>query len=89
MAKIGGCLKGKKLTKPDFLGKNLILEINAQKHPKNRFLVDFAKKKRLLMCRLFEFKSCTIMNVMILLKLHIWEKSGSRAKCKNALSQLD
>ena len=45
MAKIGGCLKGKKLTKPDFLGKNLILEINAQKHPKNRFLVDFAKKK--------------------------------------------
>ena len=26
---------------------------------------------------------------MILLKPHVWEKSGSRVKCKNALGQSD
>ena len=29
------------------------------------------------------------MTFMILLKLHFWEKSGSRIKCKNALRQSD
>ena len=27
------------------------------------------------------------MTFMILLKPHVWEKSGSRVKCKNALNQ--
>ena len=35
------------------------------------------------MCRFFRFKSCTIMIFMILLKPHVWEKSGSQVKCKN------
>ena len=39
------------------------------------------------MCRFFGFKSCTIMTFMILLKPHVWEKSGSEVKCKNALGQ--
>ena len=42
-----------------------------------------------LMCGFFGFKSCTIMTFMILLKPHVWGKSGSRIKCKNAFSQLD
>ena len=29
------------------------------------------------------------MPFMILLKPHVWEKSGSRVKCKNALDQSD
>ena len=29
------------------------------------------------------------MTFMIVLKQHVWEKSGSRVKCKNALGQSD
>ena len=29
------------------------------------------------------------MNFMILIKPHVWEKSGSRVKCKNARGQSD
>ena len=41
------------------------------------------------MCRFFGFKSCSITTFMILLKLHVQRKSGSRVKCKNALGQSD
>ena len=63
-------------------------EDNALKHPKNKVL-DFAKKDGLLMCVFFEFRSCTIMTFVILLKLHVLEKSVSWVKCKNALGQSD
>ena len=39
------------------------------------------------MCRFFEFKSCTLITFMILLKPHVWEKYGPRVKCKNAFGQ--
>ena len=80
------CLKGKKLTELDFWGKSHFGD-NAQNHSKNRVL-DFQKKSP-LMCRFFWFKPCTIMTFKILLRLHVWKKSGSRAKCKNALGQSD
>ena len=41
------------------------------------------------MCRFFGFKSCTIMVFTILLKQHVWEKSGSQGECRNALGQSD
>ena len=72
-----------------FFGKKNHFGINTQKHPKDRAFLDFAKKNSLLMYILFGFKSCTIMTFMILPKPHIWQKSGSRVKCKNALSQSD
>ena len=36
----------------------------------------FPRKNSPLMCRIFGFKSCTIMIFMILLKPHVWEKSS-------------
>ena len=82
-----GCLKGKKLTEPDFWG-NLILGIRPVNNPKIWFF-GFCKKNSPFICIVFEFKSCTIMTFMIVLKLHIWAKSGSGVKCKNALSLPD
>ena len=41
------------------------------------------------MCRFFGFKLCTITTFMILLKPHVWRKSGSRVKDKNTLGQSD
>ena len=57
---------------------------NAQKYPQNNvfWILQKKKKKRSCRCRLFGFKSCTIMTYVILLKLHVWEKSGSQVKCK-------
>ena len=63
-------------------------EDNAQKHPKNFFWI-LQKKIVVLMCVFFEFRSCTIMTFVILLKLHVLEKSVSWVKCKNALGQSD
>ena len=34
------------------------------------------------MCRFFGFKSCTMVTFMILLKLHVWEKSDSQVNAK-------
>ena len=79
------CLKGKKLTT---LGKNLILGIMPKSTPKIGFF-GFCEKNSPLMYRFFGFKPCTRMAFMILLKLHVWEKSGSQAKCKNVLNQSD
>ena len=64
-----GCLKGRNWRSWIF-GKISHFGDNAQKYPQNRFFLDFAKKKKknLLMCRFFEFKSCTIITFMILLK---------------------
>ena len=59
------------------------------KTPQNGVFLDFANQNSLLMHRLFGFKPCTIITFMILPKLHIWQKSGSRVKCKNTLSQSD
>ena len=60
---------------------------NAQKYPENRVFWILQKKKSPLMSRIFEFKSCTIMTFMILLKPHVWGKSSSQVKCKNAVCQ--
>ena len=69
-------------------GENLILGIMPKNIPKIGFwILQKKKKKGPLMCRFFGFKSCTIMNLIILLKRHVWEKSGSQVKCKNALGQ--
>ena len=35
------------------------------------------RKESLLICRFFGFKPCTIVTLMILLKPHVCEKSGS------------
>ena len=72
------CLKGKKLTELDFWGKSHFGD-NAQNHSENRVL-DFQKKSP-LMCRFFWFKPCTIMTFKILLRLHVWKKSG-RSDCR-------
>ena len=69
-----GCLKGKKLTEPDFFGKKLILGIMPKNTPKIMFF-GLCKKNSPLMCRFFGFKSCTIVTFMILFKPHFWEKS--------------
>ena len=85
-----GCLKGKKLTEPDFWEKNFISWIMPKNTPQNRvfWILQKKKKKNPLMCRFFRFKSCSIMTYMILLlKPHVWEESGSRVKCKTAFSQ--
>ena len=84
-------LKGKKLTEPDFWEKSHFGD-NAQKHPtprKKKSFFRFFLENSPLMCRFFGFKSCIIITFMILLKPHVWEKSGSRVKYKNALSQSD
>ena len=87
-----GCIKDKKLTEPDFW-KNISFWRSFPKTPQNLFFSFFpskiSKKKNLLICKLYGFKSLTIMTFMIVLKQHVWEKSGSRVKCKNALGQSD
>ena len=59
------------------------------KTPPKQGLFGFCKKNSSLMCRFFGFKSCTIITFMILLKPHIWEKSGFHIKFKNALGKSD
>ena len=44
------------------------------------------KKNNLLICKLYGFKSLTIMTFMIVLKQHVWEKSGSRVNAKMLLA---
>ena len=55
--------------------------------PQNKVFWILQKEKNPLMCRFFRFKSCSIMTYMILLKLHVWEESVCRVKCKTAFSQ--
>ena len=62
-------------------------EDNAKK--KKKFFLDFVKKKTPLICRFFGFKSCITVTFIILVKVHVWEKSGSGVKCKNAPGQTD
>ena len=66
--------KGKNLTEPYFWEKNLILMIMPKVTPQNRVLWILKKN-----CSLVS-RFCTIMTYMILLKLHVWEKSLSRVK---------
>ena len=68
------------------MGENLILGVML-KHAHKIGFFGFCKKNSLLTCRYFGFKSCTILTFMILLKSHVWEKSGSLVKYKNALGQ--
>ena len=82
-----GCLKGKNCQSQIF-GEKSHFGDNAQKHPKNRVFW-ILQKNSLLICRFFGFKLCIIMTFMILLKPHVWEKSGSRFKCQNAIGQSD
>ena len=39
-----------------------------------------------MICKLYGFKSLTIMTFMIVLKQHVWEKSGSRVNAKMLLA---
>ena len=66
-----GYLKDEKLIERVFEKKSHIGD-NAQKHS-----VFWANQKKIQIDRFFGFKSCTIITFMILLKLHVWEKSGS------------
>ena len=78
-----GCYKGNNLTGPIF-GKNHILGMSKNT---TEIVFFFPRKNSPLMCRIFGFKSCTIMIFMILLKPHVWEKSYFQVKYKNALDQ--
>ena len=60
-----GCVKGKKLTELDFLGKNIIFGIMPKNIPKIG-LFGFCRKSGPLMCRFSGFKLCFIMTFMIL-----------------------
>ena len=71
-----------------FFGQNLVLGIRPKNTPKIGFF-GFRKKNSLFMCKIFGSKPCIIMTFMILLKSHVWKKSGSRVKCKNALGLSD
>ena len=82
-------LKGKTLTELDFWEKKLIFGIMPKITPKIGFFGFYKKKIIALMCKFFEYKSCTVKTFMILLKPYFWEKSGSWVKCKNALDQSD
>ena len=75
---------GKKTEGAGFLAKNLILEIM----PKNTQTIWFLQKKKNipLIWRFFGFKSCTIMTFMILLKPHVWEKSGNLMPSANQIA---
>ena len=83
------CLKGKKLTRPYFWEKIHFGDKHLKAPQKQGFFGFCEKKNSSLMYIRFGFKSCTITTFMILPKPHIWQKSGSRIKCKNALSQSD
>ena len=85
-----GCLNGKKLT-AGLLGKNLIMGIMPQNTLKiGVFLFFWLCKKKVHWCvDFFGYTTCIIMAHMILLKLHLWEKSGSWVKYKNTLSRSD
>ena len=80
-----GWLKGEKQTEPHFWKKNLILGTMLQNTAKIGFL-RFFKTNNPLMCWFFWIKGCSVMTFMILFKLHVWENSGFRVKCKNPLS---
>ena len=83
-----GYPKSKNLTEQNFWEKSHFGN-NPQKYPKNRFSGFCKKKISPLMRKFVGFKSCTIMIFVILLKPHVWEKSGSQVKCKNPLNQSD
>ena len=57
-----GSLKGKKLAELDFGGGESHFGNNAQKYPENR-VIWILQKNSSLICRFFEFKSCTIMTL--------------------------
>ena len=86
-----GCLKGKNW-RSRISGKKSHFEDNTKNIPKMSFFLDFATTKKVhwpLVCRFYGLKSCTIMMFMILLKTHVWQKYGSRVRCKNPLGQPD
>ena len=70
------------------LGKNLVLVIMPKNTPKIG-VFGFCITNSPLICKFCQFKSCTVIAFMILLKLHVWEKSDSRVKYKNTFSQSD
>ena len=79
------------MTEPDFSGKFWFCQFCAKraKNGPKIGLLHFSKKLSLEMFVLRVLKSNILWFSIILSKLHVWEKSGSRVTDWNALGQLD